>query len=153
MVVPWKKKVFVIWGPPCSGKTTLVKEKKQPGDLVIDMDMIHHAITLKDLHERDQAIVPIAIATKRFLIDQASLANPAKRVWLIVSEPNENRVIEFCSTFDQVDLVAMKRVSKTEALRRLYSSNRKRKDKYEALIINFYKQNPRWGRVGQISEG
>lgn len=30
--------VYLITGPPCSGKTTLARDRAQPGDLVLDFD-------------------------------------------------------------------------------------------------------------------
>lgn len=35
----------IIWGAPCSGKTTYVKEHAKPGDLVFDYDALYEAIS------------------------------------------------------------------------------------------------------------
>ena len=40
--------IYVVTGPPCSGKTTHVTDHAQPGDLVIDLDRIAHALGYPD---------------------------------------------------------------------------------------------------------
>ena len=40
-----KRTVYLVWGPPLSGKTTLVRDMMQPGDLVLDLDALWQAIT------------------------------------------------------------------------------------------------------------
>lgn len=36
--------VTVVSGPPCSGKSTFVDEHREPGDVVVDLDRIAHAL-------------------------------------------------------------------------------------------------------------
>ncbi len=40
----------VVTGPPCSGKSTLVDEQRQPGDVVIDFDRLAVALGLDGEH-------------------------------------------------------------------------------------------------------
>lgn len=42
------KQVYIVWGSPLSGKTTLVKEIMQYGDIVLDIDRLWQAVTLQD---------------------------------------------------------------------------------------------------------
>lgn len=42
-----KQEVFIVWGSPLSGKTTLVREIMHPGDIVMDMDSLWQAVTLQ----------------------------------------------------------------------------------------------------------
>jgi len=39
-----KAKCYVIFGPPCSGKSTLIHERKKPFDFLLDTDLITKAI-------------------------------------------------------------------------------------------------------------
>jgi hypothetical protein len=41
------KRVFIIWGSPLSGKSTLLHQLVQPGDIVMDIDAIWQAVTLQ----------------------------------------------------------------------------------------------------------
>ena len=43
-----KKNVYIVYGSPLSGKTTLVRELMQYGDIVLDMDALWQAVTLQD---------------------------------------------------------------------------------------------------------
>lgn len=40
--------ITVVTGPPCSGKSTLVRERRRPVDLVLDTDAIAHSLGYPD---------------------------------------------------------------------------------------------------------
>ena len=40
-----ERQVYLVWGSPCSGKTTWVNEVKLPGDLIVDIDSIWECIS------------------------------------------------------------------------------------------------------------
>ncbi len=42
-----KQQVYIVWGSPLSGKTTLVRELMRVGDIVLDMDMLWQAVTMQ----------------------------------------------------------------------------------------------------------
>ena len=44
------KNVYIVWGPPLSGKSTLVKQSMQYGDIVMDIDALWQAITLQPMY-------------------------------------------------------------------------------------------------------
>lgn len=43
-----KQKVYIVYGSPLSGKTTLVRELMQHGDIVLDMDSIWQALSFQE---------------------------------------------------------------------------------------------------------
>lgn len=45
--------VYLIYGSPCSGKSTYIKEHIQRGDLVCDVDLIYGAITNSLPHDAE----------------------------------------------------------------------------------------------------
>jgi hypothetical protein len=43
----YKQEVFIVWGSPLSGKTTMVRDMMQYGDIVVDMDALWQAVTFQ----------------------------------------------------------------------------------------------------------
>ncbi len=41
------KKVYIVWGAPCSGKSTLVRQAMRWGDIILDVDKLWEAITFQ----------------------------------------------------------------------------------------------------------
>lgn len=47
-----EKAVYIIYGPPLAGKKTYVSENMEPGDIVVDMDMIYHAVSFMPTYNK-----------------------------------------------------------------------------------------------------
>lgn len=45
-----KHNVYIIYGPPLSGKNTMVRDLYRYGDIVLDVDALWRAITMEDLY-------------------------------------------------------------------------------------------------------
>ena len=151
-----EREVIFLVGACCSGKSTYIAKHKQPCDLIIDMDGIHASLSLKPLHERDNALVHVSMKVKDFLLEQALLPNQFKRVWITSVEPDHNKLVLLASRFAdhgcKVGVLKMK-ADKGECLRRLYDSDRTDKPKYEALIKSFFRHEKSKQGAGQISGG
>jgi hypothetical protein len=46
------KQVFLVYGPPMSGKTTFVKQNMTRGDLVVDIDKLYAAVSLLPSYDK-----------------------------------------------------------------------------------------------------
>lgn len=44
----WRRRVYIVYGSPCSGKTTWVRENAGKNDIVLDMDSIWDCISIND---------------------------------------------------------------------------------------------------------
>lgn len=64
-----ERKVFFVYGAPCSGKTTFVNGIKGNSDIVVDMDNIWQCITGGERYEKPPALKQNAFAVRDFLID------------------------------------------------------------------------------------
>jgi hypothetical protein len=74
----------VITGPPCSGKTTYVRNHAQPGDIVIDFDTLAQALGSPVSHDHDPHVRNITIAMRRTAIDAAIKAHHSgATVWIV----------------------------------------------------------------------
>ena len=52
-------KQVIFWGPPCSGKSTDVKDHAKDGDLIWDADTIQRALTGCTEHRHDKSALGI----------------------------------------------------------------------------------------------
>ena len=66
-----KHKVYVVSGAPASGKTTYVRQHKQSGDLVFDLDHICAALGGTDeLYEDHKPYLDVALAIRDVVYDK-----------------------------------------------------------------------------------
>jgi predicted kinase len=61
--------IYIIYGAPCSGKSTYIKNHAKEGDLICDVDLIYSAISVDQPHEADLYIHEIALKLKECLFD------------------------------------------------------------------------------------
>lgn len=65
-----KKNVYIVYGSPLSGKTTLVRELMQYGDIVLDIDELWQAVTLQDKYIKPKNVRFNIFALRDNLLDQ-----------------------------------------------------------------------------------
>jgi ribosomal protein L24 len=65
------KKIYYVYGAPCSGKTTFVQRVKGNSDFVIDIDLIWFSITGGRKYEKPDALKPIVFSVRDCLFDKA----------------------------------------------------------------------------------
>lgn len=63
------KKVYYVYGAPCSGKSTFVHESKGNSDLIVDIDLIWQAVTGGALYEKPDALKAAVFAMRDTLLD------------------------------------------------------------------------------------
>lgn len=64
-----KQKVYIVYGSPCSGKTTWVNSVAYPDDLIIDMDSIWECICNSDRYHKPNRLKSVAFGVRDSLID------------------------------------------------------------------------------------
>lgn len=81
----------VVTGPPCAGKSTYVREHAQPGDIVVDFDVLAEALGSPDHHEHPDPIRYVAAVCRRAAVDAAIRQHLTKdaRVWIVDSKPHK----------------------------------------------------------------
>ena len=73
----------VVTGPPCVGKSHYIRERAQPGDIVIDMDRLALALGSDDTHNHNEHIRFVTIACRRAAINAAFLEHErGATVWI-----------------------------------------------------------------------
>lgn len=64
-----QRKVYLVYGAPCSGKTTFVNSIKGNSDLIVDMDNIWQCITGGERYQKPNALKANAFAVRDCLLD------------------------------------------------------------------------------------
>ncbi|QBX37232.1 MULTISPECIES: AAA family ATPase [unclassified Brevundimonas] len=84
--------LHIVCGPPASGKSTWVRERAGPDDLVLDLDVIASRLSGKGQHSWGSQWLDPALRERNELLGRLSRTPcswPA--AWLIVSEPKAER--------------------------------------------------------------
>lgn len=128
-------KLNVIYGPPCSGKTTYVREHKAEGDIVIDLDYLKHALTFKDYHDDlTSDDLDYLWSLRNYLI---SAPKEKSTTWLITTE----ELTEDTDICDEVETIKMDR-TKEEIYKMIDEDDtRPDKDKWKDLVDKWYSKN------------
>lgn len=64
-----QRKVYLVYGAPCSGKNTFVNSIKGNSDIVVDIDLLWYAITGGEEYKKPQALKVNAFALRDCLLD------------------------------------------------------------------------------------
>lgn len=81
-----ERKVYYVYGAPCSGKTTFVNNIKGNSDIVVDMDNIWQCITGGQRYEKPNALKTNAFALRDCLYDMVKRrAGKWERAFIIAS--------------------------------------------------------------------
>lgn len=68
-----EKKVYIITGAPCSGKTTFARERMQAGDLIIDIDDLWQIISGQPRYTKPNSVKPLVFAARKELEAQVQM--------------------------------------------------------------------------------
>lgn len=80
----WDKEIYIVYGPPFAGKKTFVKENMEPGDLVIEMDLIYQALSFQERYDNPNDLKQNVFAVRNLLLDQVKMRyGKYKRAWII----------------------------------------------------------------------
>lgn len=63
------KKAYIVFGAPCAGKKTYVRQNIIRGDIVVDMDMLYSAVTLLPDYDKPDNLLSNVRAVHNLLLD------------------------------------------------------------------------------------
>ncbi|WP_163583293.1 HNH endonuclease [Gracilibacillus saliphilus] len=63
------KEVYLVYGPPLSGKSTFVKQQMGRGDLVIDMDRLYAAVSMLPSYDKPDNLYSNVVQMQNTLLD------------------------------------------------------------------------------------
>lgn len=119
-----ERKVYFVYGAPCSGKTTFVNNVKGNSDIVIDMDNIWQCITGGERYEKPNALKQNAFALRDCLTDMIrTRAGKWERAFIIeggaVKSERERKIASLGAEAVFID------TDKQTCLKRLYEDSKR----------------------------
>lgn len=135
-----EKKVYLITGASCSGKTTFVRERIEENDVVLDIDDIWQLISGMPRYTKPNSLKPIVFRLRNELKDMIAKGTGTWRnAYIIESLPyaidRKNEAERYKA--HNVEVITMD-ASREECLNRLYSNPNGRDVKAYEKYINDY---------------
>lgn len=85
-----EKSVYIVYGPPMSGKTSYVIEHMERGDLVVDMDKIYAAVSLMSPYDKPDNLKYNVFSIRNHMIDNIKTRYGGFRTaWIIGGYANK----------------------------------------------------------------
>lgn len=66
----FKQKVYLVYGSPCSGKSTWVHEVANPDDLILDIDSIWECVSVSDKYHKPSRLKTNVFGIRDCILDQ-----------------------------------------------------------------------------------
>lgn len=63
-----ERSIYLVYGAPCSGKTSYVTDVKQPGDLIIDIDSVWQCVSGTDRYTKPQRLNAVVFGVRDYLL-------------------------------------------------------------------------------------
>lgn len=81
--------VYLVWGPPASGKTSYVREHMRNGDMVVDLDLIKQSISMADKTMASDVLLDTAISIRDYIYSLIEKRTMKTDVWVTAGLPTK----------------------------------------------------------------
>lgn len=137
-----RKKIFLVYGPPLSGKTSYVASVANAGDLIIDMDSIWECISGQPRYVKPGKLRGIAFGVHGFLMDAAKVRNGKWQSCYIIGGyaliSDRERIIKEYGARE-----IFLEISREECMNRLMASEDRDKEEWTRYIDEWFRRfNP-----------
>ena len=86
-----RKKVYVVYGPPCAGKYDHVCDRADPADLIVDMDSIYQMISANKRYKKPDRLNSIVFSIRNSLYNDIKYRNGKWHdAYIITTAPKES---------------------------------------------------------------
>lgn len=123
--------VYLVSGASGSGKTTHVRNHRNRGDLVIDLDYLYQAFGLLDMYDKPETLTPFVFAAKNAAIARIGESD-IRQAWIIQSHVTSVDIQDL-SLLHRVQHIQMDTTAE-ESKRRIIESDRP--EHLKASMIN-----------------
>lgn len=111
--------VIFVCGPPCSGKSTYVREHIGRNDLIYDFDEIIRALTFNDLHDNNPIAKEYALEIRDLILLKLQNETEFDTAWIITTWMPKNF---WNYSFTKPAKAVTMRASREECMRRLHEN-------------------------------
>ncbi|MBT2735146.1 HNH endonuclease [Bacillus sp. ISL-7] len=135
------KQVYLVYGPPMSGKISYVRDNISRGDIVVDMDRLYEAITMLPSYDKPDQLFSNVIGIHNQLIDNIKTRyGKWTNAWVIGGYADKYKREKLAN--DLGAEIIFCDVSKEECLRRLNMDQDRiyRQDEWEGYINKWFEQ-------------
>lgn len=132
------KEVYLVYGPPMSGKSTFVREHVERGDLVVDMDALYAAVSMLPSYDKPDNLYNNVIGIHSQLIDNIRTRYGKWHTWIIGGYADRYKRERLADDVG-AELIFCE-VSKEECMSRLEhdESRRYRQDEWRGYIDKWF---------------
>jgi hypothetical protein len=134
-----RKEIFLVYGPPLSGKTSYVQDILIPCDLVIDMDNIWQCISGLHRYQKPGKLNAVAFMVRDCLMDAAKVRNGKwQNCYIIGGFPLISDRERILKTYNAREVFL--NVSREECLTRLASDPERDKTEWSGYIDEWFRR-------------
>lgn len=133
------KEVYIVYGPPMSGKSSYVQEYMGRGDLVVDIDRLYHAVSMLPEYDKPDNLLSNVRAIHNLLVDNIKTRyGKWANAWIVGGYADKHKREKLAEDLG-AELVFCD-VAKEECLRRLEAdeARRYRKDEWQGYITRWF---------------
>jgi hypothetical protein len=130
--------VTLVCGPPGSGKTTFVLERKQWGDLIVDLDALYQALSGLPAYEKPDVLLPFVFAARDAVVARLGSAHGVRHAWVITSGADGADRRDLAASLN-ADVVLLE-VAPSECLRRIAQDDRRatKWELWEPIVMHWW---------------
>ncbi len=133
--------IYIVWGAPASGKTTYVREHMEPGDLVVDLDLIKQSLSMQDKTETSDNLLNVAIGVRDYLYNVIETREiECNNVWVVAGLPQKEDREKLMQQLKTDKLIFIDTPIDECIKRAMNDTERKDKKKQQYIIDKWFKQ-------------
>lgn len=130
-------KATVVYGCPCSGKSTYVRSNAAPNDIIYDFDALLRAVTTITIHTPNKCAARRPVyKLRRQLVYACRNETEIDTFWMLCRWPTEDMLDDLSGIETEFHLVE---ATKEECLQRLHADeSRPDKEAWEKIITDWF---------------
>ena len=134
-----KREVFIVYGSPCSGKNSYVKEVMEEGDLIVDIDNLWQSVSGCDRYVKPPRLKAVVFALRDSLL-QAVKYRTGKwnNAYIIGGYPFQGERERLCSEMGAREVFIS--TPKEECISRLLSDSERDHEKWMTYIDDWWRK-------------